>query len=389
MKILIMSNLYSYALKQFEDIYSYEDSYEENKDKIRRKFLSYFSTGYVAAFKRAGIEADFMIVNSYSLMKSWANENSISCEDMSLNDLLTEMVRQYNPDILWYCDSDYERLMKIKEKCHNIKLYIGWIGSAVPENKIYAEFDILFSCAQESVDYFIQNGLNAIQLHHAFPREAIEEFMGSRAITSDIVFIGSTVRSNQYHIEREKILLELSIFLNLNIYSPNYYIGVKDILKYVIKKTIWNINEVIPVFENLFINRSIPKLPVNLKLRKNMKPPIFGLDMFRILNNAAIGLNIHADSSPRYSSNMRMWEATGLGSCLLTEHKLNTADLFDIYNEIVVYENIEDCIEKARYLINHAKQREQIARNGQKRCAADHTYDHRVPIVLEHIKKAL
>ena len=52
-------------------------------------------------------------------------------------------------------------------------------------------------------------------------------------------------------------------------------------------------------------------------------PPLFGLDMFQGLRDSQVTLNTHIDISPRSASNMRLFEATGAGSCLLTDRKEN------------------------------------------------------------------
>lgn len=99
--------------------------------------------------------------------------------------------------------------------------------------------------------------------------------------------------------------------------------------------------------------------------------------MFEVLFNSDIVLNIHADSSPEYASNMRLYEATGVGSCLLTDSKKNMKDLFTPEKEVVIYDSISDCIEKATWLMQHPEERERIAKAGKRRCLQDHTYDNR------------
>jgi spore maturation protein CgeB len=46
-------------------------------------------------------------------------------------------------------------------------------------------------------------------------------------------------------------------------------------------------------------------------------------------------LNIHADSSPTHASNMRLLDATGEGTCLVTEWKENLHELFEPEKEVV------------------------------------------------------
>ena len=50
--------------------------------------------------------------------------------------------------------------------------------------------------------------------------------------------------------------------------------------------------------------------------------------MFRILASSRIVLNRHITDARQYANNMRLYEATGVGSLLVTDAKENLADLF-------------------------------------------------------------
>ena len=61
------------------------------------------------------------------------------------------------------------------------------------------------------------------------------------------------------------------------------------------------------------------------------------MDYYRKLAEAKIVLNVHIDSAGDYSGNMRMFEATGVGTYLITDYYKNLTpnqndnirDLFD------------------------------------------------------------
>jgi spore maturation protein CgeB len=103
---------------------------------------------------------------------------------------------------------------------------------------------------------------------------------------------------------------------------------------------------------------------------------VYGLDFYQVIRDSWVSLNIHADSSPRYASNMRLYEATGVGSCLLTDWKSNLPALFDIDKEIVSYRSSAEALEKARWLLEHPQERDEIARRGQARTLRDYTFGH-------------
>jgi len=132
-----------------------------------------------------------------------------------------------------------------------------------------------------------------------------------------------------------------------------------------------------------------PLMPVDLKLRPLIKPPFFGLEMYQALKDSRITLNIHADSSPTHASNMRLFEATGVGSCLVTDWKENISGLFEPGRELITYKSAGECIEKIKWLLKHPAEREAIARAGQARTLKDHTYARRGKQFIEIIRKEM
>jgi spore maturation protein CgeB len=111
--------------------------------------------------------------------------------------------------------------------------------------------------------------------------------------------------------------------------------------------------------------------------------------MYQCLSDSQAVLNIHADSSPLHASNMRLFETTGIGTCLVTDWRQNINELFIEDEEVVTYRSIEDCVNKLKWLMNNPLQAEKIAERGQHRTLRDHTYDVRSTQLLEIIHKAM
>jgi spore maturation protein CgeB len=130
----------------------------------------------------------------------------------------------------------------------------------------------------------------------------------------------------------------------------------------------------------------LPKFPYDRTLKCLMSPPVFGREMLKALAESNIVLNVHADSSPLYASNMRLFETTGAGSVLLTEKRKNLSELFDPDKEVAAYGSAEECIEKARWLQNHPEECIKISAEGRKRTLRDHTFDVRAEQVNDILK---
>ena len=111
--------------------------------------------------------------------------------------------------------------------------------------------------------------------------------------------------------------------------------------------------------------------------------------MYKILSRTKISFNRHIDVSLNNANNMRLFEATGMGSLLLTDKKDNLNQLFEIDKEIVTYSCKEEALEKVKYLLENPHKISEIALAGQARTLKDHSYEVRMKELIEILKKYL
>jgi spore maturation protein CgeB len=104
--------------------------------------------------------------------------------------------------------------------------------------------------------------------------------------------------------------------------------------------------------------------------------------MYRVLQRSKITLNHHGDAPP-YASNMRLFEATGVGTMLITDWFDNLPELFEPEKEVVAFRSPEECIDKVRFYLAHDDARRRIAAAGQARCLREHTYEQRARAMLD------
>lgn len=185
----------------------------------------------------------------------------------------------------------------------------------------------------------------------------------------------------------------------VNIYSPSVeFLAPKYIVKFFLKFSMYECLQYLPfqlkngIFQKCksleSINEYKPIFPVSSGLIRYLRKPVWGNDMLNTLYKSYVVLNIHADSSPIYASNMRLFESTGVGTCLLTDYKKNIADLFEPGKEILTYKTVDECIEKMKYIRDHPNIRDSIATAGYKRCMKDHNYNVRAEKLDEYIRKS-
>ena len=77
----------------------------------------------------------------------------------------------------------------------------------------------------------------------------------------------------------------------------------------------------------------------------DIKSELYGLDMLNTINNTKLSINIHTDYEKNSVANMRMFEATGMGSCLIVENGENIRELFS-EDEVITYNSYEEIEEK-------------------------------------------
>ena len=104
--------------------------------------------------------------------------------------------------------------------------------------------------------------------------------------------------------------------------------------------------------------------------------------MYQVLRRSRITLNSHIDLAGGEAGNMRLFEATGVGAFLLTDFKDNLDTLFVPDGEVAVWRSIEDCLNVIGRMIGDDNGRAAIARAGQARTMAQHTYRHRAAEIL-------
>jgi spore maturation protein CgeB len=124
--------------------------------------------------------------------------------------------------------------------------------------------------------------------------------------------------------------------------------------------------------------RPTPEFFFNPRLTKKVQPAKYGRALYNILKNSQISINIHGQVDANYgqakfaAGNIRLFEATGCGACLLTDQLPHLEEFFEPDKEIVTFANRQEAIEKTRFLMDSPLERESIARAGHARAWKDY-----------------
>ncbi|MDD3265788.1 MAG: glycosyltransferase [Burkholderiales bacterium] len=81
--------------------------------------------------------------------------------------------------------------------------------------------------------------------------------------------------------------------------------------------------------------------------------------------------------------NVRTFEAAGIGAFQMVDWRSGLAQLFKDGEEIVSYKSLSEMHQKIKYYLEHPELREKIATAGKARAYLEHTYEHRLNLIIK------
>ncbi|MCG8527243.1 MAG: glycosyltransferase [Opitutales bacterium] len=410
-RLVRVARYYQKYAEELSKTKKYNDfgSYKEQLDCILSDCY-HWSDFMSEALNELGLECHEIISNVQPLQQCWLKENSPTQKNhLNEQEIVLMQIRSLNPDILFLFDWSEkfgpEFVKTCRESCKNLKLVVGWCGEAHPTSTYFSQHDMVLSCAKDTVEYFVNHGLKSYQMHHAFSPKVLESIDATTNSTSKngFGFIGSAIYGGNFHLSRAELFLKLSETFNFTIYGEISNI-TEDALDYgspisqYLRKAYGVTGMLLAIIGLASLRNSLPAQKILKTYQKQKKykpifealshlaqPPVFGLEMYRKLSSFLVCLNAHGPS--KFSSNMRMFEVTGIGTCLLTDSKPNLGELFEADHEVVTYSSEDECAEKIDYLSRYPEKALQIAEAGKRRVLKQHTFNNRASVFLEYLQK--
>jgi hypothetical protein len=365
---------------------------------------------YPRHLKALGNETQEVFTSFETLQKAWAEEHGLRYDQRNwFNEILFAQVRAFQPDVLFLEDLylfDSNLRKQLREVCIKRPVIIGYRGAPTEDYASLKDVDVLLTCAPHFVEYMRQAGANAALLPQAF-EPAILDAVGHMTRDLDFTFVGSVVLRDGFHMQRYALIEKLLESTGLNVWTsfdqPESGSRSKRVLLRLVgraRRTLQNAG-----LDSGFFSGQGDGLKAALARTarasdhshpwKNkgygakLHEPVFGLANFRILARSRLTLNNHIDVAEDYAGNSRLFEATGMGACLITDWKRNLTEMFEPDSEVVTYKSPEECIEKVNYLLAHESERQVIAQAGQQRTLSCHTFERRSVRLDELIREAL
>ncbi|NBD18849.1 MAG: glycosyltransferase [Cyanobacteria bacterium] len=361
------------------------------------------------AFGKLGYEVWEPVGNAEPMQKKWAEEQGVHYDEKTwLTEIVAAQVKHFQSNILLVNDySTYTVpfFKSLRQECPSLRCVIGWCGAPYQDETIFNSYDLILSNIPSLVEEFRSLGHHSEYMCHAFEPRILEKIDRAQQPTIPFSFVGSIVKGQGFHNQREILLKTLLEKTDLQIWSsvsqPSQLEQQLLPLKCTLYHTIQGTQKIVPATESVL--KKIPKLKtyaalasppslshyVDSAIASCANPPVFGLSMYQTLYNSQVTLNNHIDLASQYASNMRLYEATGVGTCLLTDAQPNLKEVFEPDQEVITYSCPEEAIEKVNYLLKNPEERHKIAKAGQARTLRDHTFVHRAEYIDQLILQKL
>lgn len=363
-----------------------DESYVVQK-KVRNESLFGVADFYSHNLKKLGHEAWDVTANSEHMQKAWAREYGLPLEDetsirarmqiirevasktpirhlkhlfrpliRSLEkpprwyyEILLAQIKHYQPDVLLIQAMHAFSSHFLKTVKKDVPFILGQHAANVLSDKMdWSCYDLVISSFPPTLEWFKSKGISA-EYHRLGFDPRVLSYLGNREKIYDVTFIGS--------------------FYNIHSSRVDF---LEDLYKHNIEINIWG--------------PDVDSVSHNSPIRRFYRGQSWGRDMHNTFYKSKIVLNHHGDIAP-YANNVRLYEATGVGSLLLTDWKVNLQDLFDDKKEVIAYHSVEECAEFIHHFLEYEQERETIALAGQKRTLGEHTYFHRMEELVEIVQR--
>lgn len=320
--------------------------YSQHRGLERRDYGSQLSLLYGTHFgesdfysrnlRAAGWEAVDVIANCEPLQREWGRERGLEGPPLAI---AVEQIRREKPDVVYIHDMSIASEALIQAVRPHASLIAGQIASPVHPSTFLSGFDLIFTSFPHFASMFREQGIASFYQPLAFEGKILETFQeGERDLP--VTFIGGI---SPVHKKGTEFLEQLARLTALQIWGYGAEI-----------------------------------LPQDSLLRSRHHGPVWGTDMFQMLLRSQITVNRHIDAAGANANNMRLFEATGCGTLLITDFKDNLQDLFEVGKEVVAYRTPEECAELIRYYQRNKAEAMAIAKAGQARTLREHSYANRM-----------
>lgn len=362
-------------------------------------------SNYSAYLPRLGYETQDVCVNFEYLQKLWAKEQGVRYSNENwLKEIVTAQVQAFRPEVIFLDDLyiiDYDFRKFLREVCPNPVKIIGWRASPTEDYSILRDLDLILTCTPRFTNDIRAHGANATLIMHAFEPSILELVPRNAERDFDFTFMGTLFLEDGFHNQRFELICSLLERTDLQVWGRLTESWKNSPRRQLAARVLYRMNRLSKQFgASAALVTRLSKLDQLYELGPLTKSilrafpgrfhePVIALEYFKLLGRSKINLNSHIDCAEEYAGNIRLFEATGMGACLMTDWKINLPEMFEPDTEIVTYRSPDECADKVNYLLAHPQELAAIAAAGQRRTLRDHTYMNRSEQLAEILEELI
>jgi hypothetical protein len=322
-----------------------------------------------------------VIFNAEPLQRQWAVKHGVICDEGTwMRDIFSAQLDYYRPDVLFAHAPEValactEYLPTGQER----PFVVGYDGVARHDRRLIDNCDLILTCLRRTEMFYRDAGVPVMYLPYGFDRRWSCEIARSRAEPVDLAFIGS-LQVRIGHQERALLLDHLAQSLPLRAWLSMVPDDGRLLRMFVSFLRHGELGGALAFPATALAVR---------RLRGISRGELFGLNMLAQLGSSRLSLNSHIAAAGDEAVNVRLFEATGAGTCLLTDWKPGLKTVFEPDHEVVAYRSREEAVEKARYLLDNENVRSSIARRGQERTWRSYGLADGIGQVAEYLERHL
>lgn len=336
---------------------------EANHDEqIKALLADSFGVAHMWApsLAKRGHDTQLVIANDVASQFRWAAENvdklKLKKKSEWVREIVLEQVNRFQPEVLHLGDPVVFDMSFVRRLKQRPKWVIGWRAAPTPDSVDWKGMDLLLSHLDSGIKFAWKHGVRDARPFYPGFCQWVADAVKDEPKEYDVVFCGQWTSD---HERRNKLIAKIAKA---------------------------SLSKDKPFSFGLFLECSDPsQLPD--AVRKLNQGSRWGMEMHRMLKCGRVVVNAEIDMARGSAGNMRFFETTGVGSCLLTEHHDNVNRYFEPGKEIVTFRGSDDCMAKLHDLLDHPDKTEAVAQAGHRRCMTEHESSTRMKALEDLLAK--
>lgn len=304
MKVFQCIHKYKPHIARFEAKYGVTD--EMDFRTLQRLVIEDgFASTYILqpALEGKAEEVFYTLWDYERLQLLWAREHNL--KSTSLDEIKLAQIEEFKPDVFYNMSAvyDHDFIRKLGHKNGLKSVYWNAIIARIP--KTILEYDGHISLHKPFVEYWQREGLAAFELQPGIPDSWWG--IGGENRETDVMFYGQYAK--KYFASRAGAIDRLIS------YKAETGVDVRCHLQYSEGGMLQRVKNIFPWLD---IRLPLFTFPSQM-LKEHSYLPLYGDDLYQAIGCSKIVVNGFTDFNAGFKSNMRLFEAIGLGALLVSE----------------------------------------------------------------------